>query len=85
MSRQTLKARKALRSAAAKKGWETRREMAAAERHVADIVATHPVAKGEAFAFTVLHHGVPVADPNPWPAIAAAVKQGVMRVAGWLR
>lgn len=93
---------KIARSAAAKKGWETRRGAGVLQLGPEHLERADPRAMAfirldmsgaspttarpdEKVAPTRYVDALPIADPNPWPAIAAAVKQGVMRVAGWLR
>lgn len=70
-ARQTLKARKALRSQSAKRGWETRR------------ASTLTLAGPSCQTFQCRTLQAP--DPNPWPVYASKVKAGWSRVLEFLR
>jgi hypothetical protein len=87
MSRQSLKARRALRSAAARKGWETRklnRQLAEFDRHAAS-GAGETVSLESYRVVAVPRDLVAQVDANPWPRVVAAVKRVVGGFVGWLR
>lgn len=81
MSKLNLKQRKALRSAAARKGWETRiarerREIEAAEN---PITARPAALYDDLVAITAEMRGVP---PDPFSSLAAWIKAQWQRVLG---